>query len=170
LIHVCSDLGSSAMALLDHDGVYGSPRFHIAAKKLGIKAHIGSEISFNLEPRNSSHTPTTSLPLLAETRIGYQNLCRLITMMKLRAPKHAKPGEVAASLDELAEHSEGLICLTGGDDGPVARAIEIGGFDEALSTIEKLAAIFGRRNIYAELQRHFNRDEESRNQVVIEIA
>jgi error-prone DNA polymerase len=170
LIHVCSDLGSPAMALLDRDGVYGSPRFHIAAKKLGIKAHIGSEITFNFQPRNS-HTPIiASLPLLVETRAGYQNLCRLITLMKLRAPKHAKPGEVATSLDELAEHSKGLICLTGGDDGPVARALEIGGLDEAVSTIETLAVVFGRRNIYAELQRHFNRDEESRNQVMIEIA
>src|SRR5262249_44211206 len=134
------------------------------------QAHIGSEITFNLESRNS-YTPTlASLPLLVETRIGYQNLCRLITLMKLRAPKHAKPGEVAASLDELAEHSEGLICLTVGADGPLVRALEIGGFDEAGSTTEKLAAIFGRRNVYAELQRHFNRDEESRNQLAIEIA
>ena len=64
--------------------------------------------------------------------------------MKLRAPKHAKPGEVAASLDELAAHSGGLICLTGGDDGPLAHALETGGMDEAITTAEKLAWIFGR--------------------------
>ena len=68
-----------------------------------------------------------TLPVLVATRTGYQNLCRLITLMKLRVPKHAKPGEVAATLDELAEHAEGLICLTGGDDGPLAHALGGGG-------------------------------------------
>ena len=176
LISVCSNLDGAAMALLDRDGVYGAPRFHLAATKLGIKAHIGSEITLALENRHASritHHPSsflTTLPLLVETRAGYQNLCRLITLMKLRAPKHAKPGEVAATLDELAGHSEGLICLTGGDDGPFAHALELGGLDEAIAVTQKLVGIFGRANVYAELQRHFNREEESRNQAVVETA
>ncbi len=156
------------MALLDRNGVYGAPRFHMAAKKTGIKAHIGSEITLALEDSHGSRI--TTLPLLVQSRTGYQNLCRLITLMKLRAPKHAKPGEVAATLDELAEHSEGLICLTGGDDGPLAHALGSGGLDEAITTTEKLAGIFGRGNVYAELQRHLNREEESRNQAVVEVA
>ena len=73
-----------AMALLDRDGVYGAPRFHMAAKKAGIRAHIGAEITC---------TDGQAYPLLAETRQGYQNLCRLITRMKLRAKK----GEGAAT-------------------------------------------------------------------------
>src|ERR1051325_2882208 len=166
LIAAGLELEMPAMALLDRDGVYGAPRFHLSAKKNDLKAHIGAEITVRLPKTNT----VCAIPVLVRNRTGYQNLCRLITLMKLRAPKHAKPGEVAASLDELAEHSEGLICLTGGDDGPVARATEIGGLDEAVSTIETLAAVFGRRNIYVELQRHFNRDEESRNQMMIEIA
>jgi len=161
------------MALLDRDGVYGAPRFHMAAQKTGIKAHIGSEITLALEDgsRITRHASRiTTLPLLVQSRTGYQNLCRLITLMKLRAPKHAKPGEVAASLDELAAHSEGLICLTGGDDGPLAHALGSGGLDEAIKTTQKLIGIFGRGNVYAELQRHFNREEESRNQAVVEAA
>ncbi|HXI89793.1 MAG TPA: error-prone DNA polymerase [Blastocatellia bacterium] len=180
LIFVCSNLGGSAMALLDRDGVYGAPRFHMAAKKSDIKAHIGSEITLTLGNGHATrithhgsritHHSSLTLPLLVQNRAGYQNLCRLITLMKLRAPKHAKPGEVAASLDELAEHAEGLICLTGGDDGPLAYALGSGGLDEAITTTEKLAGIFGRGNVYAELQRHFNREEESRNQAVVEVA
>ncbi len=168
------------MALLDRDGVYGAPRFHMAAKKTDIKAHIGSEITLALGNSHGSrithhgsritHHSSLTLPLLVQNRAGYQNLCRLITLMKLRAPKHAKPGEVAASLDELAEYAEGLICLTGGDDGPLAHALGSGGLDEAITTTEKLAGIFGRGNVYAELQRHFNREEESRNQAVVEVA
>ena len=168
LISVCADLCAPAMALLDRDGVYGAPRFHMAARKLGITAHIGAEITLALDGHGSRVTAT--LPLLVETRAGYQNLCRLITLMKLRAPKHAKPGEISASFDELADHAEGLICLTGGDDGPLAFAFESGGRDEATAITEKLVGIFGRRNVYAELQRHFNRKEESRNQAAVEIA
>ena len=176
LISVCANLEGSAMALLDRDGVYGAPRFHLAATKIGIKAHIGSEITLALETRYASRITNhassflTTLPLLVETRTGYQNLCRLITLMKLRAPKHAKPGEITTTLDELAAHSEGLICLTGGDDGPFAHGLVTGGLDEAIAVTKKLVGIFGRANVFAELQRHFNREEESRNQAVVEMA
>jgi len=167
LISVCKELEGSAMALLDRDGVYGAPRFHLAAKKHEMKAHIGAEITLSTQ-----HSGLSTIPLLVETRAGYQNLCRLITLMKLRAPKHAKPGEVAATLDELAAHAEGLICLTGGDDGPLARALRNRSHaaDEAMALTERLVDIFGRNNVYAELQRHFNREEEARNQAVVEIA
>ena len=80
-----------AMAIMDRNGVYGAPRFHMAAKKAGVRAHIGSEITC---------TNGRTYPLLVETREGYQNLCRLVTRMKLRAKK----GEGAATLDEIAEY------------------------------------------------------------------
>jgi len=99
LIGACAEFGMPAMALVDRNGVYGAPRFHMAAKKAGIRAHIGSEITC---------TNGLSYPLLVETRTGYQNLCRLVTRMKLRAPK----GAGAVTLEELAGFSKGLICLT----------------------------------------------------------
>src|ERR1700720_3278224 len=82
LIAVCANLGMPAMALLDRDGVYGSPRFHLAAKKAGIKAHIGAEVTCTAFSRR--HPGSSRLPLLVASRAGYQNLCRLITKMKLR--------------------------------------------------------------------------------------
>src|SRR5205823_1258833 len=197
LIAVCSALEMPAMALLDNDGLYGAARFHLAAKKLKIKAHIGAEItvsSFEFQvsssesvdenqkaptqisgskTRNSkleTQNSTFTLPLLVRNRTGYQNLCRLITLMKLRAPKHAKPGECAVTPDELAEYAEGLVCLTGDNDGPIAKTLTHRGHREAERTTEQLIEIFGRENVYAELQRHFNRDEEARNHSVIEIA
>src|SRR5215470_11259736 len=99
-----------AMALLDRDGVYGAPRFHLAAKKAGVQAHIGAEVT---------STAGIRYPLLAETREGYQNLCRLLTRMKLRAPK----GKGAIMEEELEAHARGLICLTGGEYGPLTTAI-----------------------------------------------
>jgi error-prone DNA polymerase len=138
LAGACARFGMPAMAIMDRNGVYGAPRFHMAAKKAGIRAHIGSEITC---------TNGVTYPLLAETREGYRNLCRLITRMKLRAKK----GEGAATLEELAEFSKGLICLTRHPD-------------------ERLIDIFGRHNVYAELQRHYHREEEARNQAIAERA
>jgi len=136
LAGACAEFGMPAMALVDRNGVYGAPRFHMAAKKAGIRAHIGSEITC---------ANGRTYPLLVETREGYQNLCRLVTRMKLRAKK----GEGAATLEELAEFARGLICLT---RHPEARLLDI----------------FGKHNVYAELQRHHHREEEARNQAIVE--
>src|ERR1700694_3396373 len=98
LAATAANLGYPALALLDRDGVYGAPRVHLAAKKTAIRAHIGTEITC---------TDGFQYPLLVENRTGYQNLCRLITRMKLRAKK----GEGAVSPEELGEFAKGLICL-----------------------------------------------------------
>src|SRR5438477_12928008 len=122
LIAKCAELNMSAMALLDRDGVYGAARFHLAAKKIRIKAHIGAEVSVQ-RPTSEDQRPKeiVSIPLLFRNRTGYQNLCRLITLMKMRVPKHAKPGECTVTPNELAERAEALVCLTGGSDGLLAK-------------------------------------------------
>src|SRR5271169_2599930 len=97
LIAVCANLGMPAMALLERDGVYGSPRFHLAAKKTGIRAHIGAEVmcaAFSPSLRGGFR-----LPLLVASRAGYQNLCRLITKMKLRMGRKEEDGAGACSQD-----------------------------------------------------------------------
>src|SRR5881296_1709034 len=161
LAALCAELNMPAMALLDRDGVYGAPRFHMAARKAGIRAHIGAEVTSTEGFRYS---------LLVETRAGYQNLCRLITRMKLRARK----GQGAVTGEELAEHASGLICLTGGEEGPLGVGVRSSGLGvrekrETESRVprrcaERLCEIFGRRSVYVELQRHFDRKEEARNQ------
>jgi error-prone DNA polymerase len=182
LIDTCADLNMPAMALLDRDGVYGSPRFHMAASRAGLQAHIGAEITCEANSdfrfknaelktkqfRNLQSTFCNSvrLPLLVSSRLGYQNLCRLITKMKLRASK----GEGAAREEELHQHAAGLICLTGGDDGPFAQALAHGGMEEAKRCVENLTGIFGQKNVFVELQRHFHREQEARNRAAIEIA
>ncbi len=195
LIAACAQLQMPAMALLDRDGVYGAPRFYMAAKKAGIKAHLGAEVScdivgltnfridefktpssgeiFNSKIRKSvnptihnSAITSCRLPLLVSSRAGYQNLCRLITKMKLRSKK----GEGSVGEDELQEHAAGLICLTGGDDGPLATALSRGGMEEARRSVGCLTGLFGHGNVYVELQRHFHREQEARNRAAIEIA
>jgi error-prone DNA polymerase len=160
LVARCAELNMPALVLADRDGVYGTPRFHMAAKKAGIRAHVGAEVTA---------TDGSCYTLLVETRAGYQNLCHLITRMKLRARK----GEGAVTLEELAEHAGGLVCLTGGEEGPGSAAILAAGGRDARGPrrkIEGLCEIFGRQNVYVELQRHFHREEEARNQAVVELA
>src|SRR5207237_1512813 len=76
----------------------------------------------------------------------------------------------AVTFDELAEYAQGLVCLTGDNDGPLTSALNHREYTEAEQIAEKLIDIFGRENVYAELQRHFKRDEEARNHAVIELA
>ena len=164
-IDACRKLEMPAMALLDRDGVYGIPRFHMATTrdtgKGRVLAHVGAEVTC---------TEGGRYPLLCANRQGYQNLCRLITRMKLRVPKHPKLGQMAAATpDELREFSEGLICLTGDEHGPLAVALQRGE-DAGHDCLEQLRDIFGRSNVYVELQRHGDRDEEARNEAVIQLA
>ena len=201
LIARCAELNMPAMALLDRDGVYGAPRFYMAAKKAGIKAHIGAEVNCDFSPRRHGGTEKDKsinrfsqsiqdhvlhkekidqkifsvspclrgdfrLPLLASSRAGYQNLCRLITKMKLRSEKD----EGAVLAEELQEYSGGLICLTGGNDGPLAQTLKASGIEAARHSVEQLIYIFGSDNVYVELQRHFHREQEIRNRAAIEIA
>jgi error-prone DNA polymerase len=158
LAYTAAQLQSPAMALLDRDGVYGAPRFHMAAKQYGIKAHIGAEISI---------AENGNLPLLVESRTGYQNLCRLITTTKLRTKKKTI---ATSTFDELQNAAEGLICLTGDEHGPLAHALQKGGMDEGRRVLRQLISIFGSQNVYVELQRHANRFQESRNQAAVSLA
>ncbi len=186
LAEVCAEYQMPAMALLDRDGVYGAARFHLAAQKAKIKAHIGAEIS-SLLGSTLGELTVPRLPLLCITREGYQNLCRLITRTKLRAPKYPKPipqrqshscegeneilaSQAIASVADLAEYAGGLVCLTGGEEGPLAYALATGGLNAGRELLEQLLAIYGHNNVYVELQRHYHRAQEVRNQAAMELA
>ena len=194
LVERAAALGYPALALLDRDGVYGAPRFHIAARKAGLKAIIGAELTLSLSdtryplgdarypisdirkfgirdsrtsdlgPRTSDLGPRISdgvfrLPVLIESQDGYRNLCRLLTMMKLRSGK----GEGVLALDELDGRTAGLIALGG-------RAMLSGARFGIGGLVDRLVGVFGRRNTYLELQRHLLRDEEADNHALRDLA
>ena len=140
LVSTAADLGMPALALADTDNLSGAPRFYMAAKKAGLQAHLGVEVTAAAGGRYT---------LFAESRTGYQNLCRLLSAMKLRAPK----GQAAATEEDFRTYSAGLICLTHGERDP-----------------QLLLDIYGRGQVYAELTRDLRRASESRNQRVIAIA
>ena len=140
-------LGMPAVALVDRDGVYGAARFHRAAENAGVRAIIGSELTLADGAR---------LPVLVEDRDGYRHLCRLITRLKLGAPK----GAGRLTLDDLEPYAGGLVCLTGGRHGPLAGAVARGDRAAARRLLDRLAGIFGRGNCFVEVQRHLDRAQE----------
>jgi error-prone DNA polymerase len=138
LVARAAELDFPALAVLDTDNISGAARFHMAAKKANLRAHIGAEVTC---------TDGFRYPLLAENRKGYQNLCRLITRMKMRAKK----GEGAANPEECSEFADGLVCLASRPD-------------------PRILDLFGSKNVYVELQRHYNRNEEAHNQAQMDFA
>jgi error-prone DNA polymerase len=176
LIARAAELQIPAMALLDRNGVYGVARFHTSARRNSIRAHIGAEIAvqelgLRLTPPRwlpHQHAPEPArLPLLCESREGYQNLCRLVTRFKMREPGKC---EGSATLGDIREHARGLVCLTGGEEGPLASALTSGGEEAGRRTVTQLVDIFGCNNVYIELQRHYEREQEWRNQAALRIA
>src|SRR4051794_17502984 len=102
-----ADLGYDALALTDHDGVYGSLEFAHAAKHFGIRPITGAEVTL----AGGSH-----VTLLCETQGGYANLCRILTDAHrgTRLPgREAELLPAETTLEFVAEHADGLVCLSG---------------------------------------------------------
>ncbi len=159
LVDRAADLGYPALALLDRDGVYGAPRFHRAATAAGIKPIIGAELTVTVGTGTAGPVQPFVLPVVCESAEGYRALCQLITRMKLRAPK----GEGALTLDEMDGATRGLVALVGRAalDG---RRHGVGGL------LDRVVGVFGRANVYVELQRHLRRDEERENEALAVLA
>ncbi|HEX9101085.1 MAG TPA: error-prone DNA polymerase [Polyangia bacterium] len=102
LIDRAAELGYTAMALVDRDGVYGAPRFHGRAKKHGLHALVGSDLTLENGGR---------VTVLVQSQTGYKNLCKLITNGKAGRPK----GETLISMNDLEVHAAGLVALTDGE-------------------------------------------------------
>ncbi|MFC2015785.1 DNA polymerase III subunit alpha [Chloroflexota bacterium] len=135
-------LGYPALALTDRSGLYGAIRFWQAAKEYGLKPLIGAEIALAA----SGH-----LTLLAETQHGYASLCRLLSAGHLAGQK----GHPTFTLESVAQHAEGLVCLSGCRQGLVSRALLEDDEDKALRLAGRLRDIFGVEGFWIELQRHY---------------
>lgn len=151
------ELGLPAVALCDRDGVYGAPRFYMKGQEAGVDLILGAELTLD---------DGAVLPVLVESRTGYQNLCRLITQAKLRGTKTHAP----VHWPELAEFSEGLIALTGDDEGPLAQCLNRNDPAGAQERVTRLRQAFGDRNVFVEVQRHLRRGEDRRLRQLIDLA
>ncbi len=172
LMERAAELGMPSMALLDRNGVYGAARFHAFGKEKKVRAHIGAEISVSdlvcadlLAGHIGQELPR--IPMLCASQTGYQNLCQMVTRYKMRETGKA---EGAARVADLAEFAPGLIALTGGPEGVLAAALASGGTQAGRAVVEQMVRVFGPGQVYVELQRHGEREEECRNQAALEIA
>ena len=170
----CAELGMPAMALPDRNGLYGAARFHTAAKRSGVAgAHwrgdcrfvLGKRLRLRRGCRISARPSPSRITLLCASQTGYQNLCQLITRFKMR---EATKAEGAATLDDLEEFSAGLDLPDRRRRRTAGRSARAAADEEAArKTLDRLAAIYGRGNVYVELQRHRDREEECRNQSLL---
>ncbi len=152
-----ADLGMPALALTDHDGLYGAIRFDKACRKSGIKPIIGVEMTLS-----GGHHVT----LLARNNNGYSNLCRLIT----RAQLECKKGSPVLDRESLAEHSNGLLCLSGCRRGEIASSILSGQLSKAHEIAQKYVDIFGRECFYIELQNNLYPEDRQLCHALVELA
>ncbi|HEY6016145.1 MAG TPA: PHP domain-containing protein, partial [Gaiellaceae bacterium] len=173
-----AELGYEAVALTDHDGVYGSMEFAHAAKHLGVRALTGAEVTLaggasgvgSTEPPKSGGGGFAGagagchVTLLAETSRGYANLCRLLTEAHAgtRPKENRDPLPPALALDSLLERREGLVCLSGcARHGLAVRDP---------NAAARVAAAFGPERFYVELQRPYERGDARRNRRLCELA
>jgi len=138
LVARAKELGLAALALTDHNGLYGIVKFRNAAKEQGIKPIVGAEMTLE----GGSH-----LTLLAKNTTGYSNLCRLISHAQT---SHGK-GQASLDVAMLERHGEGLFCLSGCKKGEIPRLILENRKEEAIKMARRYLDIFG-HNFYIELQ------------------
>jgi len=152
-----AELGYEALALTDHDGVYGSLEFAHAAKFFGIRAITGAELTLD---------SGTHVTLLVESRQGYANLCRLLTAAHAgtRRPgrEDREPLPPSVSLERVEELNGGLVCLS----GCARRGLGV----QDPNAAARLASAFGRDRFFVELQRPFERGDVRRNALLCELA
>jgi error-prone DNA polymerase len=152
-----AELGYEALALTDHDGVYGSLEFAHAAKALGVRPITGAEVTLD----GGAH-----VTLLVESRQGYANLCRLLTTAHAGTRRVGRedrePLPPSVPLETVMELNQGLVCLSG-----CARR-GLGLLDP--NAAGRLASAFGRERFYVELQRPFERGDARRLGLLRDLA
>ena len=188
LAEVAAELEMPAMALLDRNGVYGAQRFSVAAREQKVRPIIGAELTME---------DGSVLPVLVASRLGYANLCSLLTQAHLRS---AVKGECAVRWEELPEFAQGLVALFWGAHAArlpgSARVSQFAGlsaytqdilskfarrdadrqharrvrYPDSEDRAQCLIEAFGRENVYVEIQRHFLRGEDRINRALIDLA
>jgi error-prone DNA polymerase len=158
--------GYPALALTDHDGVWGSMEFAHACRGFGIRAITGAELTVCARPAGPVSGGTAHLTLLVESEVGYRNLCRLLTAAHAHTRDNTPRTSMQpwATLEQVEEHAEGLVCLSGcARDGAVAGAFERGETAAGERVARRLLAAYGRDRFRIELQRPYWRRDRARN-------
>ena len=163
-------LGLEALALTDHDGMYGVVRFAEAAREVGLPTVLGSELSLGLPgPQNGEPDPAgTHLLVLARGPEGYRRLSREISAAHLAGGEKGRP---VYDLDTLTAAAGGhWHVLTGCRKGAVRRALAAGGERAADAALGELVDRFGADRVAVELTDHGMPDDDERNDLLADLA
>jgi error-prone DNA polymerase len=171
--------GLRALAITDHDGMYGVPQFAQAAARLRERTDstgtqlatvFGAELSLDL-PGGQGGVPDPvgrHLLVLARDPDGYRRLCRVISAAQLRGGEKGRP---VYDLNELAQEHDGhWVILTGCRKGAVPAALAAGGPDAAAEELSALAGLFGGQNLVIELNSHDQPDDDERNDALFNLG
>jgi error-prone DNA polymerase len=163
-------LGLTALAVTDHDGMYGVPQFAQAAAKTGLDTVFGAELSLGL-PQNQGGVPDPvgrHLLVLARDKEGYGRLCTTISAAQLAGGEKGKP---VYDFDALANQHDGhWVVLTGCRKGHVPAALAANGPDAARQELNRLTEMFGRENVMVELNCHNLPGDDERNDALFSLA
>ncbi|MBC7140728.1 MAG: PHP domain-containing protein, partial [Rhodobacteraceae bacterium] len=151
LVGLCEKMRMPAIAVTDTNNMFAALEFSVLAKAAGVQPIVGCQVSLDHDPAQPGERarPPAPLVLLAQDEAGYMNLMKLNSCLYLRGDGSLPH----VTVEELERHSEGLICLTGGPDGPVGRLLQAGQGPKAEALLKRLAAACPDR-LYVELQRH----------------
>ena len=166
---LCLEHKMPAVAVTDTNNLFGALEVSTTLAGAGVQPIIGMEQAFapedfGLNVARGAHPP--SLVLLAQSRPGYENLLKLTSDAFLDSASEDGP---CARLESLTDQNAGLICLTGGFDGPIDRLLRDGRQKDARSALEALSALFPDR-LYVELQRHEDRLHQSIESMLLDLA
>jgi error-prone DNA polymerase len=172
MVESAASLDLRALAVTDHDSVAGIVRFATAAKRQGVHAIVGVELTV-VDPPNPSPAPTGSegsrashLTLLAQDLAGYQNLCALLTHAYAAGGKD----QPRVPFDALAARAGGLIALSGCPNGALPRALAGGGHGSGVAVASRFREVFGPDRYYVELGRHQRQADGPRNAALRAVA
>lgn len=152
---LCEKMEMPAVAVTDTNSMFSALEFSVTASGAGVQPIMGCQVDLTYVQAQPGEKPKTPAPLvlLAQSETGYENLMKLSTCLYVD-----KGGQLPqVTLEELADRSEGLICLSGGPDGPVGMLLQQGQRPAAEALVDRLAAMFPNR-FYIELQRHPGED------------
>ena len=140
LVGLCQKFQLPAVALTDTNNLFAALEFSVTASEAGLQPIIGCQMSVDFDPAKPGERPRPTAPvvLLAQNEAGYGGLMKLNSCLYLR-PGSALPH---VTLEELAAHSAGLICLTGGAEGPVGQLLQAGQRARAEALMAGLALIY----------------------------
>src|SRR5579859_4083657 len=175
LVTEAARLGLEALAITDHDGMYGVPQFAQAAAKLAgqgvrLRTVFGAELSLGL-PAGQTGVPDPvgrHLLVLARDPEGYRRLCAVISAAQLAGGEKGRPVYDEGAL--AGAHDGHWVVLTGCRKGHVPAALAAGGPDAAGRELERLTGMFGRDNVLVELHGQHDPGDDERNDALAELA